>query len=67
MTIEENLEKIAKIADSMEEESLSLEESLSRFEEGIRLIRDCNAQIDRVEKQIQILEAQDETISGEPA
>ena len=65
MTIEENLEKIAKIAESMEQDSLTLEESLARYEEGIRLIRECGAQIDRAEKKLQILEAQNDSISGE--
>ena len=60
MSIEENLEMIEKITKEMEEGNLSLEASLAKFEEGIRLVRDCTRQISQAEKKIQILEEQDE-------
>ncbi len=54
MTIDETLEQLNTIIQDMEE-SQSLEESLASFEKGIRLIKSCNKQIDKVEKKIKIL------------
>lgn len=56
MTIREQLVKIQELAAALEDGSLPLEEALLRYEEGIRLIRECGAQIDQVEKRIQVLE-----------
>ncbi len=55
MTIDETLEKLSGIIQQMESGGQSLEESLASFEEGIRLIKSCNQQIDKVEKKIKIL------------
>ncbi len=55
MTIDETLEQLNTIIQDMEEKGQSLEESLASFEKGIRLIKSCNKQIDKVEKKIKIL------------
>lgn len=61
MTIDEALEKLNGIIQQMESGGQSLEESLASFEEGIRLIKSCNQQIDKVEKKIKILSESGET------
>lgn len=61
-TIDENLSKLSDILTAMEQGQLSLEESLSRFEEGVRLVRECRSMIDTVEKRIKILEAQEDHV-----
>ena len=61
MTIDETLEKLNGIIQQMESGGQSLEESLPSFEEGIRLIKSCNQQIDKVEKKIKILSESGET------
>lgn len=61
ISIEENLEAIDKITSELENGDLSLEESLKRFEEGIRLIRESEAYLGDVEKRLQTLrEVQDD-------
>ena len=55
MTIEESFVEINKIIADMESGSQSLEEALASFEAGIKLIKNCNKQIDKVEKKIQVL------------
>ena len=50
MTIEEQLLKIQEIAAELENGSLGLEEALAKYEEGVRLVRGCAGQIDRVQK-----------------
>ena len=41
----------------MRKEDITLEESFSLYKDGMELIKQCNADIDRVEKQVQILNA----------
>ena len=56
MTIEEQLLKIQEI----ENGSLGLEEALAKYEEGVRLVRGCAGQIDRVQKRITVIETETE-------
>ena len=62
MTIDENLSKLSEILAQMEQGQLTLEESLSRFEEGIRLVKECRRMIDTAENRIKVLEALDENV-----
>jgi exodeoxyribonuclease VII small subunit len=52
---EDALNKLEKIVSKLEEEEISLEESLKFFEEGVRLSRFCNQKLDEVEKKVEIL------------
>lgn len=60
MTIEEQLLKIQEIAAELENGSLGLEEALAKYEEGVRLVRRCAGQIDRVQKRITVIETETE-------
>lgn len=60
MTIEEQLLKIQEIAAELENGSLGLEEALAKYEEGVRLVRGCAGQIDRVQKRITVIETETE-------
>lgn len=62
MTIDENLARLTEIMAAMEQGNLTLEESLARYEEGVRLVKECQSMIDTVEKRIKVIEAQDDTI-----
>ena len=62
MTIDEALERLTQIMDSMEGDGMSLEESLAKFEEGIRLVKECQGMIDTAEKRIKVIEAQNEDV-----
>ena len=55
LTFEEALVKLEAITKALENGSISLDESLSSFEEGINLIRRCNALLDDAEEKIKIL------------
>jgi exodeoxyribonuclease VII small subunit len=55
LPFEEALEQIQQIGRELEDGSLGLEESLERFESGIRLIRQCHATLERAEQRIKIL------------
>lgn len=57
MTLEEKLAKLDAMTEQLRKKDITLEESFSLYKDGMELIRQCNADIDRVEKQVQILNA----------
>ncbi len=52
MTIEENFLKIEEIIEKLEAEDASLEESFAAYSEGMKLLKACSDQIDKVEKKV---------------
>lgn len=52
MTIEENFAKIEKTIEQLESEDISLEEAFAVYSEGMKLLKICNDQIDKVEKKV---------------
>lgn len=55
LSIEESLEQIDEILNRMEAKETGLEESFRLYERGLKLIRDAEAGIDKIEKEIRIL------------
>lgn len=53
--IEENFEKLDGIIAALEGADVTLEQSFKLYNEGIKLVKSCNAQLDNVEKQMIIL------------
>lgn len=58
LPFEDALEKLEAIVEAMESDELPLESLLSRFEEGTRLARQCQARLAEAELKIQQLEKQ---------
>jgi exodeoxyribonuclease VII small subunit len=54
-SFEKSLAELEKIVEKMEEGGLSLNESLSLFEKGVKLARFLREELDRAEKKIAIL------------
>ncbi len=52
LSIEAQLEKLTKILEALENDELPLENSLQKFEEGIRLTKECQALLEASEKKI---------------
>lgn len=52
LSIEESFVKLEETIQQLESGEISLEEAFACYSDGMRLIKDCNAQIDRVEKQV---------------
>ncbi len=50
--LEEAFAKLDEILNELESPDISLEESFQVYEEGMKLIRQCNETIDRVEKSV---------------
>ena len=55
MTFEEALQKLEKIVEQIESGQIGLEDSIARYEEGIKLIKQCRTILDAAEKRIQLL------------
>ncbi len=52
MTIEENFAKLEETLSLLESDEVSLEEAFAAYSEGMKLLKLCNDQIDKVEKQV---------------
>ena len=55
LTFEESMEKLEEIANELEKNDLSLDESIKKFEEGMKISKHCKDIIDKAEKKITIL------------
>lgn len=55
-TIEDNFNNIEEIIAKMESEDVTLEASFDLYEKGLKLVKDCNEKIEKVEKQMKIIE-----------
>lgn len=55
ITLEESFEALDEIIESLQGGGLTLEESFKRYEEGMKLIKNCNDSIDKVEKKLIII------------
>ncbi len=55
MDFEKKLTRLETIVEKMEAGELSLEDSLKLFEEGVKLSRECNTQLNDAEQKVKIL------------
>jgi len=55
MKFDQALSRLEKLVEEMEEEEVPLEESLKKYEEGVRLAALCLDRLNRAEKKIEIL------------
>ena len=54
-TLEQSFEKLQQIIGNLENGDVSLEDSFKLYNEGMKLIQNCNQQLDKVEKKIVVL------------
>ena len=62
---EEQMAELEKIVTELEKGDLSLDESVAKFEEGIKLSKECNEVLEEAEKKITILVNQDGEVKEE--
>ena len=53
--IEQNFNEVEKIIEAMQKEDVTLDESFKLYNQGLKIIKDCNQQIETIEKQIKII------------
>ena len=61
LSLEEKFAKLEETVKQLEQEEISLEESFHLYMEGMELLKQCNEDIDKVEKQVLLLNAEGET------
>lgn len=54
-SLEASFEELNNIINKLGEEEISLEESFKLYQEGMKLLKQCNNSIDKVEKQLIVL------------
>lgn len=63
---EQSLNNLQALVERLESGDLSLEESLSTFEKGIALTRECQSALQDAEHRIQVLLEQNGTLTEQP-
>ena len=58
-SFEENMEELEKVVAELEKGDLNLDDSVSRFEQGIKISKECSKILEDAEKKITILLEQD--------
>lgn len=53
--IEDNFKELEKIINELENDELSLEDSFAMYEKGMKLLKKCDEELDKVEKQLIVL------------
>lgn len=55
-SLEHMFQELETITMELESQELSLEEAFAKYRTGMELLKECNAAVDTVEKELQILE-----------
>lgn len=55
LSFEDNMNNLEKIVTELEKGDLNLDESIAKFEEGIKMSKECNKILEQAEKKITIL------------
>lgn len=54
-TLEESMAELEAVMNELEREDITLEESFSLYNTGMKLLKNCNDAIDKVEKKLIVL------------
>ena len=55
MKLEEKFTKIEEILAKLEDNEIGLDDSFKLYNEGVKLVAECNESIEKVEKELQVL------------
>jgi exodeoxyribonuclease VII small subunit len=64
LDFEQSLEKLEAIVHDLEDGQIPLSESLARYEQGVKLLRQCSSLLQRAERKIELLSGVD--ADGQP-
>lgn len=56
LSIEDIYDKLDSLIEQMDSDDISLEDSFKLYNEGLSLVKECNEKIEKVEKDIEVLE-----------
>ena len=55
INFEESMENLEKIVTELEKGDLNLDDSIKKFEEGMKISKECNTYLENAEKKITVL------------
>ena len=64
-TFEENIKNLEGIVTELEKGNLNLDESMKKFEDGMKLSKECSKMLEEAEKKITILLEQNGAVTEE--
>lgn len=59
LSFEASIEALEKIVEQLEKDDVTLEGSITKYKEGMILVKNCNEAIDRIEKDLTIIKDDD--------
>lgn len=67
LSLEENFAKLEELIGVLSGDEVSLEDAFNAYSQGITILKECNSQIDQVEKKVLVLSQQGtlEELDGE--
>lgn len=65
-TFENALQKLEEIAQALEDDTISLDDSLKKFEEGMQLAEFCSKKLEEARQQVTILLKKEDTFVETP-
>jgi exodeoxyribonuclease VII small subunit len=66
MDFEQQLKSLEALVESLESGDLSLEDSLTSFEQGIKVARDCQQALKQAEQKVEVLMRQGDDLVSQP-
>jgi len=55
LTFEEAIESLEKVVKNLSSPEIALEDAFKAYEEGVSLLKHCNATLDKVEKKVMLI------------
>jgi len=66
LKFEEMMKKLEEIVSELDSGNMPLEESLKRYEEGVKLIQVCRKRLDETKRKVEVLIKKDGKVTTEP-
>ena len=66
LTFEQSVAQLEAIVQAIESGQIGLEESLAKYDQGMKLVSHCRGILDRAEKRIELLKQSGEGLKSEP-
>lgn len=60
ISIEESLESLEEILEKMEDGEVPLEEAFKLYNDGLKMVKTCSSQLEKIEKQMIVLQENSE-------
>ena len=57
-SLEENMKALDEVIKELESGSLTLEDAFEKYKKGMGLLLECNKSVDKVEKELKIMESE---------